>query len=145
MEAISVLDEWQTYREAHTEAARMPDVQSASLGRIEMLEELTLALLREITQLKDIRQLQAHDNVPRLSLPEEVRRFEIEIIRRTLLSTGGHQARAAHLLGLNATTLNSKLKRYRINPNPLCQTETDAESFDAADTKSFDAAGGGEL
>ena len=144
MEAISVLDERQHYREAHTQARRVSAEQSASLGRIELLEELTLALLREITILKDIKQLQAHDDVRRLSLPEAVRRFEIEIIRRTLLSTGGHQARAAHLLGLNATTLNSKLKRYHINPNPPCQTETDAQSFDATNAKSFDAAGAGD-
>ena len=131
MEAISVLDEWQPSRDTHTEAGRFSEEQAASLSRIEMLEELTLALLREITMLKDIKKLQAPDNVRRLSLPEEVRRFESEIIRRTLLRTGGHQARAAHLLGLNATTLNSKLKRYHINPNPPCKTETDAKSFDS--------------
>lgn len=132
MEAIGVSDEWQPYREAHAEAGQASAEQSAPPGRIEMLEELTLALLREITLLKDTRKLQAQDNARRLSLPEEVRRFEIEIIRHTLLSTGGHQARAAHLLGLNATTLNSKLKRYHINPNPPCRTETDSTSFDAA-------------
>lgn len=133
MEAISVLDEWQHHHDAHTQAGQMPEEQSASLSRIEMLEELTLALLREITMLKDIKKLHAPDHVRKLNLSDEVRRFEIEIIRRTLLRTGGHQARAAHLLGLNATTLNSKLKRYHINPNPPCKTETDAKSFDAAD------------
>jgi DNA-binding NtrC family response regulator len=47
---------------------------------------------------------------------DEVRRFEIELIRRALEQTGGHQSRAARLLGMNATTLNSKIKTYNIDP-----------------------------
>ena len=47
---------------------------------------------------------------------DEVRRFEIDLIRRALDQTGGHQSRAARLLGLNATTLNSKIKTYNILP-----------------------------
>jgi DNA-binding NtrC family response regulator len=46
---------------------------------------------------------------------DEVRRFEIDLIRRALEQTGGHQSRAARLLGMNATTLNSKIKTYNIN------------------------------
>lgn len=46
---------------------------------------------------------------------DEVRRFETDIIRRALEQTGGHQSRAARLLGLNATTLNSKIKTYNIS------------------------------
>lgn len=49
---------------------------------------------------------------------DEVRRFEIEIIRRALEQTGGHQSRAARLLGMNATTLNSKIKTYNIQARP---------------------------
>ena len=45
---------------------------------------------------------------------DEVRRFETDLIRRALDQTGGHQSRAARLLGLNATTLNSKIKSYNI-------------------------------
>lgn len=47
---------------------------------------------------------------------DEVRRFETDLIRRALDQTGGHQSRAARLLGLNATTLNSKIKSYNILP-----------------------------
>ena len=46
---------------------------------------------------------------------DEVKRFEIDLIRRALDQTGGHQSRAARLLGLNATTLNSKIKSYNIH------------------------------
>ncbi len=45
---------------------------------------------------------------------DEVRRFETDLIRRALDQTSGHQSRAARLLGLNATTLNSKIKTYNI-------------------------------
>ncbi|PYS52002.1 MAG: hypothetical protein DMF68_02760 [Acidobacteria bacterium] len=47
---------------------------------------------------------------------DEVRRFEIDLIRQALERTGGHQSRAARLLGMNATTLNSKIKTYNIDP-----------------------------
>jgi len=47
---------------------------------------------------------------------DEVKKFEIDLIRRALDQTGGHQSRAARLLGLNATTLNSKIKTYNIFP-----------------------------
>jgi transcriptional regulator with GAF, ATPase, and Fis domain len=47
---------------------------------------------------------------------DEVRRSEIDLIRRALDQTGGHQSRAARLLGMNPTTLNSKInKTYNIN------------------------------
>jgi len=49
---------------------------------------------------------------------DEVRRFEIDLIRRALEQTGGHQSRAARLLGMNATTLNSKIKTYNIHLRP---------------------------
>ncbi|NNE67792.1 MAG: sigma-54-dependent Fis family transcriptional regulator [Pyrinomonadaceae bacterium] len=47
---------------------------------------------------------------------DEVKKFEIDLIQRALEQTAGHQSRAARLLGLNATTLNSKIKSYNILP-----------------------------
>ncbi len=49
-----------------------------------------------------------------ISFYDEVARFEIELIRRALDHTGGHQSRAAKLLGMNNTTLNSKIKVYNL-------------------------------
>ena len=49
-----------------------------------------------------------------VSFYDEVSRFEIELIRRALEFTGGHQSRAAKLLGMNNTTLNSKIKVYNL-------------------------------
>ncbi len=45
---------------------------------------------------------------------DEVSRFEIELIKKALEFTEGHQSRASKLLGLNNTTLNSKIKAYNI-------------------------------
>jgi len=46
---------------------------------------------------------------------EEVQRFEVALIMRALKETDGQQGRAARLLGLKVTTLNSKIKNYNIN------------------------------
>jgi transcriptional regulator with GAF, ATPase, and Fis domain len=54
---------------------------------------------------------------------DEVERFECGLIMRALEVTGGHQVRAARLLGLKVTTLNSKVKRYRI-PLPQAAPKT---------------------
>jgi DNA-binding NtrC family response regulator len=50
-----------------------------------------------------------------LSLAEQVRRFEAELIRSALIKTGGRQRRAARLLGVKVTTLHTKIKRYHID------------------------------
>jgi DNA-binding NtrC family response regulator len=51
-----------------------------------------------------------------VSFYDEVNRFQIELIHRALEITGGHQSRAAKLLGMNTTTLNSKIRYYNIRP-----------------------------
>ena len=47
---------------------------------------------------------------------DEVRQFEVTLIRTALGRTSGSQIRAAKLLGLKPTTLNAKIKRYNIAP-----------------------------
>ena len=44
-----------------------------------------------------------------------LRRFETELIRSALIQTGGRQRQAARLLGTKVTTLNTKIKRYKID------------------------------
>ena len=56
----------------------------------------------------------------------EVRNFEITLITQALRKAGGSQIRAAALLGMNATTLNSKIKNYSITylkPNRFNESE----------------------
>ena len=45
----------------------------------------------------------------------EVRRFQIFLITNALRHTRGSQAKAARLLNMNETTLNSKLKNLKID------------------------------
>jgi DNA-binding NtrC family response regulator len=45
---------------------------------------------------------------------EEIKKFEISLITQALEKTGGNQSHAARLLGLNTTTLNSKIQTYKI-------------------------------
>ena len=86
-------------------------------------DEITVECLRpEVRQpelldkiMKDSEGSSNNTDVSRgVNFYDEVRRFEIDLIRRALEQTGGHQSRAARLLGLNATTLNSKIKTYNI-------------------------------
>lgn len=50
-----------------------------------------------------------------IDLCSEVRSYECYLILSALRMTGGHQKRAARMLGLKPTTLNSKIKRYKID------------------------------
>jgi transcriptional regulator with GAF, ATPase, and Fis domain len=54
-----------------------------------------------------------------LRLYDEVRRFEVNLIKSALSRTGGSQTQAARLLGVKLTTLNSKIKRYHIEFTPF--------------------------
>ena len=85
----------------------------AVINRIEALKKLTRQLLREVQSLEESRAPYMKSNI---RLTEEVQRFEVDLIRCALARTSGNQRRAACLLGIKATTLNSKIKRYNIQP-----------------------------
>ena len=71
------------------------------------------------TLLSEIDSLSAADKAvldsAAFDLNESVREFEIKLIRTALMRTGGNQRRAAALLGVKPTTLNSKIKHYGID------------------------------
>ena len=77
------------------------------------LKEIALALIEEVEALEFVRPVNLRRGI---SLPEEMRHFEIHLIQSALERTGGHQTRAARLLGINLTTLHNKLKRLEISP-----------------------------
>jgi DNA-binding NtrC family response regulator len=81
--------------------------------RLDALRDLTLALLEEIETLENVRTVNLRRGI---NLHEEMRQFEIHLIQSALERTGGHQTRAAQLLGINLTTLHNKLKRLNISP-----------------------------
>jgi hypothetical protein len=81
-------------------------------ARIHALRVLIMALLEEIEMAGQTPDLECP---PAVSLSDEVRRFEAEMIRNTLLRTGGRQRRAARLLGMKVTTLHAKIRRYSLD------------------------------
>ena len=72
---------------------------------------LVMSLLREIESLEGTVSDEGNEDS---NCQGEVRRFEAELIRNALVRTGGRQRRAARLLGTKVTTLNTKIKRYKI-------------------------------
>ena len=69
--------------------------------------------------MRSIREVEATGLGARVDFYEEVSRFEIDLIKCALLQTAGHQRRAAQLLNLKVSTLNSKIKHYNISPDAL--------------------------
>ena len=85
---------------------------STLLGaQLAVLRDLALALVKEVESFELDSAMALEDGI---SLHNAVRHYEIQLIKSALRLTNGHQMRASQLLGLKATTLNSKIKRYRI-------------------------------
>ena len=81
--------------------------------RLNTLRETVLALLDEVESLAISRPVDIKRGA---RYSDEVRQFEVNLIRTALGRTSGSQIRAARLLGLKPTTLNAKIKRYNITP-----------------------------
>lgn len=80
-------------------------------NRLSALREVALTLLREVESLRITEPVTLSRKV---RLSDEVQRFEVDLICSALSRTAGNQTRAARLLGVNLTTLNSKIKRHKI-------------------------------
>jgi DNA-binding NtrC family response regulator len=78
---------------------------------LEGLTSLASALLNEVEKLLPPAAFNVKDGI---DFYHEVEKFEIDLIQRALDRTGGHQVRAASLLKIKITTLNTKIKRYHI-------------------------------
>ena len=94
-------------------------------NRLSSLRKVALTLLDAVDSLRRAQPV-SRDHI---RLQDEVQRFEADLIRAALEKTGGNQARAARLLGVKHTTLNAKIKRYRIASDANIQ-ETDKEAGD---------------
>lgn len=81
-------------------------------SRLDALREVALSLLTELETLE--RAAPAANG--RIRLDDEVKRFEIDLIRAALDKAHGNQSRASRMLGIKKTTLNAKIKRYQIQP-----------------------------
>ena len=80
-------------------------------GRIKLLRDVAASLSQAVDELEDFRPSPLTDQ---FDFYDEVRRFEISLIRKALKTTRGCQLAAARLLTLKPTTLNSKIKTYQI-------------------------------
>jgi transcriptional regulator with GAF, ATPase, and Fis domain len=85
-------------------------------NRLSALRDVALMLLREVESLRLTEPVNLNRKV---RLYDEVQRFETDLICSALSRTAGNQTRAARLLGIKLTTLNSKIKRYKIPPDGL--------------------------
>jgi transcriptional regulator with GAF, ATPase, and Fis domain len=83
-------------------------------GRLRLLRGIAASLSKAVEELEDF---QASPLTDQFDFYDEVRRFEISLIRKALRTTSGCQLRAAKLLRLKPTTLNSKIKTYQIYPS----------------------------
>ena len=80
--------------------------------KIDVLRDVTLALLDEVKSLGSLRKVEIENGI---NFDDEVKSFEILLIEQALEQTGGSQLHAARLLNLKHTTLNAKIKRYQIH------------------------------
>src|SRR5215813_10522535 len=91
-------------------AERTPNEATVDV-RLNTLRETVLQLLDEVESLAISRPIDIKRGA---RFSDEVRQFEVSLIRTALGRTSGSQTRAAKLLGLKPTTLNAKIKRYGI-------------------------------
>lgn len=98
-----------------------PQLKIAERTRVQNLVDLAYTLLREVEALGRDKQFADHFNrltvfdlSEGIDFYQELELFETTLIKLALKQTGGHQARAASLLHINPTTLNSKIKLYGI-------------------------------
>ena len=93
------------------DSAEQPPKDSNVDARLNTLRETVLQLLDEVESLAISRPVDIKRGA---RFSDEVRQFEVSLIRTALGRTSGSQTRAARLLGLKPTTLNAKIKRYGI-------------------------------
>ncbi|HEV7682060.1 MAG TPA: helix-turn-helix domain-containing protein [Pyrinomonadaceae bacterium] len=108
-----------TWESEVLEPAANPEENSesaAARNNVTALRELVLRLLCEVQSMNEVGSVAIENG---FDFYDEVSRFEIDLIRRALVQTGGHQVQAAKLLNLKVTTLNSKIKHYQISLNGL--------------------------
>jgi DNA-binding protein Fis len=98
---------------------RLAQADEGGDSRVRRMVDLAATLMREAQILSRDRafadesaKLQSVDLAKGIDFYNEVQRFETALIKLALEQAEGNQARAARLLGLRATTLNSKIKQY---------------------------------
>jgi DNA-binding protein Fis len=113
---------------------------AAARKKIRLLKQLVTELQRELESLNEVPVPAVEQGV---DFYYEVSRFEIGLIKCALTFVEGHQVKAAQLLNLNATTLNAKIKQYRIQLGETASSVS--EQQDDGRIKSAEGKAGGSL
>ena len=95
-------------RAFHDGGASKAKMESA---KSEVLKTVAYTLLRQVYGVSELQKVDVRRGI---DFYDEVRRFEVSLIKQALFYTNGKQTAAASLLSLNATTLHSKIKFYGI-------------------------------
>lgn len=93
--------------------------QCASNVRLHLKAQLPAPLIDElvadaVNRDQTLRELRPGEPRQQVNYYDELRAYEISLIRHALRMSGGRQNQAAKLLGLRSTTLNQIIKRYGI-------------------------------
>jgi DNA-binding NtrC family response regulator len=110
-------------------AEDLVEAKDTPSGKTTTLKQLALKLLLEAQSLNEVTRLDVQSGI---DFYEEVKRFEVDLIQRALSFTGGNQVRAARLLKMKVTTLNSKIKHYDINTDVMIGHYVPMEVAEAA-------------
>lgn len=92
----------------HDKGANSSRIESV---KTEILKTVAYTLLRQVYGLTESQKIDIQQGI---NFYDEVRRFEVNLIKQALFHAKGKQTAAASLLNLNATTLHSKIKFYGI-------------------------------
>lgn len=76
--------------------------------KLETLNRIAGSVLKEVETFT-ARNFSGSENI---NYYEEIERFEIELLLLALYRANGNQRRAAQILNINPTTLNTKVKKY---------------------------------
>ena len=118
-ERVSLIEPLDTSIQTSSPALRI--AEKTPQTRLQRLVDLAYSLLKEAEVLARDKTLSDESaRIQTLNFDEgidfygEVKRFEVGLIKRALEETSGNQAKAAKLLQIKPTTLNSKIKLYQI-------------------------------
>jgi transcriptional regulator with PAS, ATPase and Fis domain len=99
----------QTEIPPHTQISRDPNLLNTKLANISSLVSSLNAAVEDLETLDLTRMDEQFD------FYNEVERYEIKLIKSALRITGGSQIKAAKLLKLKTTTLNAKIKNFKLS------------------------------
>ncbi len=85
--------------------------QHSTTPRMGIVKQLLNKLLEELETVNESENVNFSED---FNLYDQIKSFEIDMIRHALYLTNNNQRVAARMLGINYTTLNSKVKRYGI-------------------------------